>query len=192
MTKLTVATVIIVTFVAYSFLHTLTGGAALAPQVSDATSTAVSSPPPVAAGPAPSPTTIPVTPEPTTAPTPVPTALPTARSTAAATSPATAPPTTISAGGYKDGSYTGAVADAQWGDLQVKAIITDGKISDVQFLQYPSDRSRSVSINRVADPRLRSEAIQAQSAKVDVVTGATDSSIAFRESLADALRQAQS
>src|ERR1700731_1743876 len=54
---------------------------------------------------------------------------------------------------YKDGSYTGSVDDAQWGVVQVKAVITNGKITDVQFLQFPSDRSRSVYINSVADPQ---------------------------------------
>src|SRR2546421_931917 len=92
---------------------------------------------------------------------------------------------------YKDGSYTGSVDDAQWGVVQVKAIITNGKITDVQFLQYPNDRSRSVYINSIADPQLTSEAIQAQSANVDVVTGATDSSLAFIQSLTDALSQAR-
>ena len=92
---------------------------------------------------------------------------------------------------YKDGSYTGSVADAQWGYIQVKAIIQSGKITDVQFLQYPNERQRSVEINSYADPQLTSEAIQAQSAQVDVVTGATDSSDAFTQSLADALSQAQ-
>jgi uncharacterized protein with FMN-binding domain len=92
---------------------------------------------------------------------------------------------------YKDGSYTGSVDDAQWGVVQVKAIIKNGKITDVQFLQYPNDRNRSVYINSVADPQLTSEAIQAQSANVNVVTGATDSSLAFIQSLTDALSQAR-
>ena len=92
---------------------------------------------------------------------------------------------------YKDGSYTGRVADAQWGVVQVKAIITNGKITDVQFLQYPNDRNRSIEINSMADPQLTSEAIQAQSANVDIVTGATDSSDAFMQSLTDALSQAR-
>lgn len=91
----------------------------------------------------------------------------------------------------KDGSYTGSVADAQWGVVQVKAVITNGKITDVQFLQYPNDRSRSVYINSIADPQLSSEAIQSQSANVDIVTGATDSSDAFIQSLSDALSQAR-
>jgi len=92
---------------------------------------------------------------------------------------------------YKDGSYTGSIADAQWGYVQVKAVITHGKITDVQFLQYPNDRNRSIYINSVADPQLTTEAIQAQSANVDIVTGATDSSEAFIQSLSDALSQAR-
>jgi uncharacterized protein with FMN-binding domain len=92
---------------------------------------------------------------------------------------------------YRDGSYTGSVADAQWGVVQVQAVIQNGKITDVQFLQYPNDRNRSIEINSYADPQLTSEAIQAQSANVDVVTGATDSSDAFIQSLSDALAQAR-
>ncbi len=92
---------------------------------------------------------------------------------------------------YKDGSYTGSVADAQWGNIQVKAIIQNGKLTDVQFLQYPNDRNRSIDINNYADPQLASEAIQAQSAQVDVISGATDSSEAFIQSLSDALSQAK-
>ena len=91
---------------------------------------------------------------------------------------------------YKDGSYTGSVADAQWGVVQVEATISNGKITNVQFLQYPNDRSRSIYINNIADPQLSSEAIQAQSANVDIVTGATDTSEAFIQSLTDALSQA--
>ena len=92
---------------------------------------------------------------------------------------------------YKDGSYTGSVTDAQWGYIQVKAIISNGKITDVQFLQYPNERNRSIMINNYADPQLTSEAITAQSANVDIVTGATDTSQAFIQSLSDALSQAK-
>ena len=92
---------------------------------------------------------------------------------------------------YKDGTYTGSVDNAQWGYIQVEAIIQGGKITDVKFLQYPNDRNRSIDINNYADPQLTSEAIQAQSANVNVVTGATDSSEAFIQSLTDALAQAK-
>ncbi len=110
------------------------------------------------------------------------------------TTPVGATPTTAgttSGSPYKDGSYTGSVADAQWGNIQVKAVIQNGKITDVQFLQYPNERNRSIEINNYADPQLSSEAIQAQSAQVDVISGATDTSEAFIQSLTNALSQAK-
>ena len=100
-------------------------------------------------------------------------------------------PGTSSSGAYKDGSYTGSVDDAVWGNVQVQVVIQNGKITSVQFLQHPSDRNRSIEINNYADPILVSEAIQAQSANVDIVSGATDTSDAFIQSLTDALAQAQ-
>jgi uncharacterized protein with FMN-binding domain len=99
-----------------------------------------------------------------------------------------APPTPR--GKYKDGVYTGPVADAFYGPLQVKVIVTGGKITDVQFLQYPNDRQTSIQINAQAMPMLEREAIAAQSAKVDGVSGATQTSKAFIESLNSALKQA--
>lgn len=103
--------------------------------------------------------------------------------------PSTPPITTINknSGKYKDGTYTGSIADAYYGNVQVKATITGGKISDVQFLQYPNDRGSSIRINTRAIPLLKSEAITAQSAIVDGVSGATATSGAFKQSLAAAL-----
>lgn len=92
---------------------------------------------------------------------------------------------------YKDGTYTGSVADAYYGYIQVQTVISRGKISDVQFLQYPNDRTNSIRINMQAMPYMKSEALRAQSANVNVITGATASSQAFVESLQSALSQAQ-
>lgn len=92
---------------------------------------------------------------------------------------------------YKDGTYTGSTADAFYGTIQVQVAISGGKITDVTFLQYPSDRSRSIAINTLAMPNLKQEAITAQSAQVDVVSGATASSQAFVQSLSSALSQAK-
>ena len=91
---------------------------------------------------------------------------------------------------YKDGSYTGDVTDAFYGNVQVKVTISGGKITDVQFLQYPNDRQTSVEINSQAMPLLGQEAIQAQSAQVDGVSGATQTSGAFIQSLQTALQKA--
>lgn len=100
------------------------------------------------------------------------------------------PTTGASASTYKDGTYIGSVEDAYYGNLQVQAIISGGRIADVQALQYPNDNRTSAFINTQALPLLKSEAIQSQSAQVDVVSGASDSSQAFQRSLANALQQA--
>lgn len=94
-------------------------------------------------------------------------------------------------GMYNDGTYTGSVADAYYGNIEVQAIIQNGKLADVTFLQYPNDRDTSRYINSQAMPLLKSEAIAAQSANVDIISGATDSSQAFQESLGVALTHAR-
>jgi uncharacterized protein with FMN-binding domain len=96
------------------------------------------------------------------------------------------------AGQYKDGSYTGIAADAYYGYIQVQATVKNGRLADVTFLQYPNDQRESVQINTRAMPLLKAEAISAQSASVDVVSRATDTSFAFKQSLASALAQAKS
>jgi uncharacterized protein with FMN-binding domain len=91
---------------------------------------------------------------------------------------------------YKDGTFTGSVADAFYGNIQVQAVISGGKITDVVFLQYPNDRNTSIYINSQAMPLLKQEAIQVQSEQVDGVSGATASSGAFVQSLGSALQKA--
>lgn len=93
---------------------------------------------------------------------------------------------------YKDGSYTGSVADAYYGSVQVATTISGGKITKVNFLQYPNTHSTSVAINQQAMPYLQQEAIAAQSANVQVISGATYTSQAFAQSLDAALTQAKS
>ena len=92
---------------------------------------------------------------------------------------------------YKDGAFTGDPVEVLWGIVQVKAVIQNGQIADVQFLQMPSDRTRSVEITELAEPLLKSEAIKAQSAQVDLVSSATITSFGFRQSLASALAKAK-
>ncbi len=115
--------------------------------------------------------------------TPTPTPTP---STTPVPAPAPAP-----SGAYKNGSYTGPVTDAYYGPMQVEAVVTGGQLSDVKILQYPTSHSYSVQVNSYALPQLVQETIQAQSANVNIVSGATASSQAFQESLASALTQAK-
>ena len=122
-------------------------------------------------------------------PTPAPTTQTQTPAPAPTVAPAPAP--AQSAGAYENGAYTGSVADAYFGNVQVEAIIQGGKLSSVQVLQYPNDRSTSRQINGKAMPQLVQEAIQAQGPNVNIVSGATQSSEAFQQSLASALGQAK-
>ena len=94
-------------------------------------------------------------------------------------------------GGYNNGSYTGSKADLVYGTVQVKAVIQGGRLTDVQFVSQPTGRRQSEYINSQATPLLRQEAIQAQSANVQAVSGATLTSGAFVQSLQSALSQAK-
>lgn len=97
---------------------------------------------------------------------------------------------TETTGLYKNGTYDGSIEDAYYGNIQVQVTISGGKLTDVVFLQYPNDNHTSISINSQAMPILRSEAIQAQNAQVDGVSGASDTSAAFIKSLSSALQKA--
>ena len=120
----------------------------------------------------------------TTAPTPA----------ASATSAATAtsqPPTPTNASGYQDGTYIGPQVDIRWGYVQVQTVIQGGQIANVQVVEYPTERRTSARINSIAVPELQQEAIQAQSANVNIITGATLTSEGFQMSLQAALSQAK-
>lgn len=127
---------------------------------------------------------------PSSASTAAPTGNPSTSSGPTAQAPTTTP-TPTQKGQYKDGLYTGSVQDAFYGNIQVQAVISGGKITDVIFLQFPNDNRTSQYVNSQADPMLKQEAIQAQSAQVDIVSGASASSQAFQASLADALSKAR-
>lgn len=97
---------------------------------------------------------------------------------------------TVTSSNYRDGTYTSSVADAFYGPLQIKVTIASGKISDVQFLQFPNDRPTSVEINTAAVPVLKQEAISSQKANVDIVSGATQTSEAFQVAMKEVLGKA--
>ncbi len=105
----------------------------------------------------------------------------------------TAPATTVAAGGtIKDGTYVGAVSQNRWGPVQVQVVYAGGQITDVQILQYPNDRGRSVEINQYALPILIQETVAAQSANINGVGGATYTSNSYYDSLQSALDTAKS
>jgi uncharacterized protein with FMN-binding domain len=107
-----------------------------------------------------------------------------------AASPSPAASATPSSSGYKDGSYDGGTYSNQYGDVQVRVIINGGKITDVQPLTLPSDRSRSYEISQEAGPMLHDEVVQAQSAQIDTIGGATYTSDGYARSVQSALDKA--
>jgi uncharacterized protein with FMN-binding domain len=158
-----------------------------------ATATATPTAPPATPAPTPPPATAP---PPTTAAGAPRTPVPTPRHTAPPPPPPTPrplpTPTPVAASGLHDGSWTGSdVFAGQYGDVQVRLTISGGRITDVVALRMPSDRARSAQISQYAGPQLRSEVLQAQSAQIDAVSGATYTSDAYAGSVQAALDQAK-
>ncbi len=86
---------------------------------------------------------------------------------------------------------TGSVASTQWGPVEVQLTITSGSITNVSVLQYPSGNGRDDQINSYALPILTQETLRAQSASIDMVSGATVTSGGYLESLQSALDKAK-
>jgi uncharacterized protein with FMN-binding domain len=100
--------------------------------------------------------------------------------------------------------FTGSVASVdRWGSLQVTIVVrktttitgskkkVTRKITAVSVPTYPNHTDRSIYINQTALPILKAEALRAQSANINMVSGATDSSDAFAQSLQSAILKAK-
>ena len=104
--------------------------------------------------------------------------------------PATSAPASGASKSYANGTYTGPVTNAYYGNMQVQAIVRGGRLAGVRILQYPNTHGASIAINSQALPMLQSEVVAAQTARVNIISGATLSSEAFMRSLNGALSQA--
>jgi uncharacterized protein with FMN-binding domain len=86
-------------------------------------------------------------------------------------------------------TFTGEVAETQWGPVQVRITVQGGKITAAEAVQYPRASARDAEINGRALPLLNEGAVQAQSAAVDTVSGATVTSDGYLASLQSAIDQ---
>jgi uncharacterized protein with FMN-binding domain len=83
----------------------------------------------------------------------------------------------------------------KWGNLQLQLKVTQSvvggkvkvKIVDITWPTWPQHTVRSVFINQKALPLLEELALEAQSAKIETISGATDITVSFKQSLAAAL-----
>ncbi|MDQ1708618.1 MAG: hypothetical protein QOG49_3 [Frankiaceae bacterium] len=108
-----------------------------------------------------------------------------ASKSAATKAPATAAPATTKK------TVSGQTVDTRYGPVQVQVSLSGATITDIRALQLPSDRRRSAEISQGAEPLLRQEALTAQSARIDTVSGATYTSDGYAQSLQSALDQAR-
>jgi uncharacterized protein with FMN-binding domain len=88
-------------------------------------------------------------------------------------------------------TVTGPVVNTKFGPVQVRVSLTGGRITAVQALQVPGPKVLSQQISSYAIPRLRREALQVQSARIDVVSSATYTWQGYRQSLQAALDAAR-
>ncbi len=87
-------------------------------------------------------------------------------------------------------TITGDAINTRFGPVQVEVTVADGRITDVQVLQYPSSDRRDAEINGYALPLLVQATLDANSADIDMVSGATYTSDGYVRSLQSALDQA--
>jgi uncharacterized protein with FMN-binding domain len=84
-------------------------------------------------------------------------------------------------------TVTGESADTRWGPVQVKITVTNGKITSAEAVDYPQNNPRDMEINSWAIPQLQQETITANSANIDMLSGATYTSQGYVQSLQSAL-----
>ena len=84
-------------------------------------------------------------------------------------------------------TVTGPVVNTRWGAVQVEVTLDGTELVDVSALQLPDGDRRSSQISDYTEPLLRSQALEAQGASIDGVSGATYTSIAYARSLQAAL-----
>src|SRR3954463_185101 len=109
---------------------------------------------------------------------------------AAGSTSAAASGSSSSSSSAASGTVTGAAADTRWGPVQVQITVADGSITDVSVVQYPTSNGKDQEINARALPILIQETLKAQSASIDMVSGATYTSDGYVTSLQSALDQA--
>ena len=87
-------------------------------------------------------------------------------------------------------TVTGDTAQTRWGPVQVEVSVAGSEITGVSVLQYPDDNPQDVQISSYALPILVDATMTAQGADIDMVSGATYTSVGYQQSLQSALDRA--
>lgn len=86
-------------------------------------------------------------------------------------------------------TVTGKVANTAYGPMQVKVTLVGKRIAQVTILQQTNAGPESQSIDANSIPKLTAETLTAQSARIDTVSGATETSAGYIQSLQSAIDQ---
>ena len=86
----------------------------------------------------------------------------------------------------------GPVFTTPFSAIQVGVVMSHGRVVDVKTLILTGDGEHTQKLNAHAEPILRRRALEAGSAKFDVVSGATYTSESYQESLQGAIDKARS
>jgi uncharacterized protein with FMN-binding domain len=114
-----------------------------------------------------------------------PTASQSATATASAAATQTTAPVTTT---IKDGTYTGPVINVNYGNVQVKITVSNGKITDAVAVKAP--KGKNDRYTNMAVPILKQQTLQAQSANIQGASGASYTSYGWFKSLQGALADA--
>ena len=87
-------------------------------------------------------------------------------------------------------TYAGDAVMTRYGNVQVQITVKDGKITTAEVLQVPWNDRHDQMINSEAVPVYNQETVAAQSAQIDVVSGATYTWDGYTQSLQSAIDQA--
>jgi uncharacterized protein with FMN-binding domain len=82
---------------------------------------------------------------------------------------------------------TGDPVQTRWGTVQVQITVSNGKIVQAKPVQEPDGNSHDLAVDEEAVPVLNQEAVSAQSAHIDAVSGATVTSDGYVQSLQSAI-----
>ncbi|MEV7202499.1 FMN-binding protein [Streptomyces griseoluteus] len=93
-------------------------------------------------------------------------------------------------GTKRSGTFTGDTLNTPYGPVQVRVTVSGGKLTAVTAVRVPDANPRDREIAAYAVPRLTGEALDAQSARIDAVSGATYTSGGYIRSLQSALDRA--
>jgi uncharacterized protein with FMN-binding domain len=114
------------------------------------------------------------------------------KSSAGASAPATQAPTTTApttaSKTIVNGTFTGPSINVNYGNVQIKITVVNGRITDAVAVVAPSGKNDRYT--NMAVPTLKKQTLAAQSANIQGVSGASYTSYGWYTSLQGALAQA--